>query len=62
MRMNLLLYVNNLKHCILIVITKHIMLKLQKNLVCISLNNIDNINPTHHCYISSGLTFIPLKF
>lgn len=31
------------------------------DLLCCSLNSLDNINPTHHCNIVNGLTFMSLK-
>lgn len=29
--------------------------QITSNLVCSSLNNLKNIDPTYHCYISNGL-------
>lgn len=34
---------------------------LTTNLICISLENLECVYPTHHCNTSSGLTFISLK-
>jgi len=31
------------------------------NFVCIKLNDLENMNPTHHIIISNGLTIITLK-
>lgn len=31
------------------------------DLLCCSLNSLDNTNPTHHCNIVNGLTYISLK-
>jgi len=31
------------------------------NFVCIALNDLENMNPTHHNIIFNGLTFITLK-